>query len=148
MGRLRFLQYIPGKRYNYGIKLFKLCVTGCYTSVIKHYDGKQTTGANISVSTKVVMVLMKPLLDHGRTLVSNNYYTNVSLAYELIQNKIHLAGTLHVNRKHNLPPVIRSRLKKGELKALHTNSKVIVGKWKDQREFLILTTKIVPQIVD
>lgn len=38
-GRVVFRQYIPNKRYRYGIKLFKLCAFGGYTCKIKVYAG-------------------------------------------------------------------------------------------------------------
>ena len=39
-GRIVFKQYVPSKRHKYGIKLFKLCSHGGYTSKLKVYAGK------------------------------------------------------------------------------------------------------------
>lgn len=38
-GRVVFRQYIPNKRYRYGIKLFKICAIGGYTCKLKVYAG-------------------------------------------------------------------------------------------------------------
>lgn len=145
-GRLSFLQYIPGKRHKYGIKLFKLCVTEGYTYSIKIYGGKEQPTSK-SLASKVVLELMQPLLNTGRTLFTDNFYTSVELAHELNQNKTHLIGTLRSNRKYNPKAVVDAKLKKGEMKVLQSDSKVVVGKWKDKRDVLFLTTKEVPKMV-
>lgn len=74
-GRLSFRQYIPGKMHKYSIKLFKLCMKGGHTWHIKIYGGKEKEPGK-QVATSVVLELMKPILGAGRTLYSDNYYTN------------------------------------------------------------------------
>ncbi|XP_022907013.1 piggyBac transposable element-derived protein 4-like [Onthophagus taurus] len=148
-GRLSFLQYIPGKRHKYGVKLFKLCVDGGYTYSVKIYGG----GGGIKTSdkplaTRVVMELMEPLLNTGRTLYTDNFYTSVGLAHELNDNQTHLVGTLRQNRKLNPKAVTSAKLKKGEIKMQQSNTKVVVAKWKDKRDVLFLTTRAVPEMVE
>lgn len=146
-GRLSFLQYIPGKRHKYGIKIFKLCGKGGYTYNIKIYGGKETRPTNQPVASQVVMELIEPLLHTGRTLVTDNYYTSVTLAHQLNDNNIHLIGTLRRNRKFNPKPIFDTKLKRGEMLALESNTKVIVGKWSDKRDVAFLTTKSAPEMV-
>lgn len=148
-GRLSFLQYIPGKRHKYGVKLFKLCVDEGYTYSIKIYGG----GGGVQTSdkplaTRVVMELMEPLLNSGRTLYTDNFYTSVGLAHELNNNQTHLVGTLRQNRKLNPKAVTSAKLKRGEVKMQKSNTKVIVGKWKDKRDVLFLTTRAIPEMVE
>ncbi|KAK9731676.1 Transposase IS4 [Popillia japonica] len=117
-GRLSFLQYVPGKRHKYGVKLFKLCVDGGYTYSIKIYGG----GGSVKTSdkplaTRVVMELMERLLNTGRTVYTDNFYTSVGLAHELNNFQTHLVGTLRQNRKLN-PKV----LKRGEMKIQKSNT--------------------------
>lgn len=148
-GRLSFLQYIPGKRHKYGVKLFKLCVDGGYTYAVKIYGGGD--GAQKSdkpLASRVVMELMEPLLNTGRTLYTDNFYTSVSLAHELNNKRTHLVGTLRQNRKLNPKGVTSAKLKKGEMKMQKSYTKVIVGKWKDKRDVLFLTTRAVPEMVE
>lgn len=147
-GRLSFLQYIPGKRHKYGIKLFKLCVDGGYTYSIKIYGGRGVQISDKPLATRVVMELMEPLLNTGRTLFTDNFYTSVGLAHELNNSQTHLVGTLRQNRKLNPKEVLNAKLKRGEMKMQKSNTKVIVGKWKDKRDVLFLTTKAVPQMVE
>jgi hypothetical protein len=147
-GRLSFRQYIPGKRHKYGVKLFKLCGEKGYTHNLKIYSGKEQTPTEKPVATKVVLELMQPLLDSGRVLCTDNFYTSVSLAHELLARNTHLIGTLRKNRKFNPRPVIDAKLRKGGMIAKESSTKVIVGKWKDKRDVLFLTTESVPELVE
>lgn len=63
------------------------------------------------------MSLMESLLDTGRTLFIDIYYTSVGLAHEQLQRKTHLVGTLRQNRKLNPRDVVSKVLKKGEMVA-------------------------------
>lgn len=60
---------------------FKLCGQGGYTFNAKLYAGKQIRPTHQPVASQVVMELMQPILKTGRTLVTDNYYTSVSLAH-------------------------------------------------------------------
>lgn len=139
-GRLKFKQYISNKRHKFGIKMFKLCLEGGYTYNFSIYCGKEYDGQQ-SVPSKVVINLMNNLLDSGRTLCTDNYYTSVSLAHELLNRKTHLIGTLRSNRKFNPAQVIEKKLKKGEQIAAESDTGVVVQKWKDKRDVLVLSTK-------
>lgn len=147
-GRLSFLQYIPGKRHKYGVKIFKLCSEGGYTYNTKIYAGKQVRPTDQPVATQVVMELMQPILNTGTTLVTDNYYTSVSLAHQLNDNQTHLIGTLRQNRKYNPKRVFDKKLTRGEMTAQQSNTKVIVGKWLDKRDVAFLTTKSCPEITE
>lgn len=78
-GRIIFRQYIPNKRHRYGIKLFKLCCDGGYTYHTKIYAGKMSCPFG-SVAETVVLELIDGLLDQGRHLYVDNWYTSLSLA--------------------------------------------------------------------
>jgi hypothetical protein len=147
-GRVLFRQYIPGKRHKYGLKIFKLCLKGGYTWSLKLYGGKETNSGEIPISSKIVMELMQPLLGEGRTLHTDNYYTSVDLAHRLNEKQTHLVGTLRGRRKHNPDRVVKQKLRKGDMVAKESNTKVIVGKWKDKRDVIFLTTKSVPEMVE
>lgn len=139
-GRIHFRQYIPNKRHKYGIKVFKLCVSGGYTWAFKVYTGKEKV-ADMSVAEKVVTGLMEGLLDSGRTLYTDNWYTSVALSKTLIRRNTHLVGTLRANRKNNPRDVVMTKLKKGEKIARQNEDKTVVLKWKDKRDVMMLSTK-------
>lgn len=145
-GRLKFKQYISNKRHKFGIKLFKLCQEGGYTYNFKVYCGKESD-KNSSVPSKVVISLMDGLLNEGRTLCTDNYYTSVSLAHELLKKKTHLIGTLRSNRKLNPKSVVEKKLKKGESVAEESNTGVLVQKWRDKRDLLMLSTRYSDEMI-
>lgn len=145
-GRLKFRQFISNKRHRYGIKIFKLCTRDFYTSQYKVYSGKEATLGQ-SVSSKVVMELMEPYLDNGRVLCADNWYNSVDLAEKLIYRNTHLIGTLRANRKRNPSSVTKKKISKGETVARINNKGVIVLKWKDRREILMISTKHTNKII-
>lgn len=139
-GRLKFKQYIANKKHKFGIKIVKLCLKGGYTYNFTINCGKEYNVGE-SVPSAVVMKLMGNLLDCGRTLCTDNYYTSVSLAHSLRNRQTHLIGNLRSNRKFNPKNVIEKLLKKGEFIAEESNMGVTVEKWKDKRDVLMLSTK-------
>ncbi|KAJ8943022.1 hypothetical protein NQ318_008340 [Aromia moschata] len=70
-----------------------------------------------SASANVVMSLMDNLLDSGRLLYTDNYYTSVTLASKLLRHKTHLVGTLRSNRTYNPNQVTSKKLKEYEVLA-------------------------------
>jgi len=140
LGRLSFRQYISNKRHRYGVKIFKLCTRDCYTSKYKIYAGKEATMGD-SVSCKVVMELMEPYLDFGRTLYADNWYNSIDLAEKLLQRKTHLVGTLRSNRKRNPKDVTQKKLNRGEIFAKKSDREIMVLKWRDRRDVLMISTK-------
>lgn len=112
-GRLSFRQYLPNKRHPYGIKIFKVCTKRGFTWDFKVYIGRDDTRTS-SVANSVVLELCSPLLDQGRILYCDNWYTSVSLATNLLAHQTHTVGTLRSNRSHNSRIVKNARLRKGE----------------------------------
>jgi hypothetical protein len=50
-GRLYFEQYIPGKRFKYGVKMYKLCAEGGYTWSVKVYCGREHEVTDVTLTT-------------------------------------------------------------------------------------------------
>ncbi|CAH1965776.1 unnamed protein product [Acanthoscelides obtectus] len=145
-GRLRFRQYIKNKKNKFGIKLYKLCTTGRYTFNLKIYCGLDNSGGG-NASSNVVMSLMSELLDTGRILYTDNYYTSVSLATQLLQRKTHLVGAVRSNRKGNPKEVLNKKLKKHEVMGQESGTGIVMLKWKDTRDVLLLTTVHTDEII-
>lgn len=80
-GCLSFKQYIKNKRHKFGIKLFKLYVNKGYTYNLSVYCGNEKVEGQ-SGASGVVFALIKNLLDQGRTLYTDNYYTRSCLSRE------------------------------------------------------------------
>jgi hypothetical protein len=93
------------------------------------------------------MGLSRSYLNSGRTLVTDNYYTSLPLAYELLKNNTHLIGTLRSNRVE-LPEVMKAKLKKGQITGKENNDGIVVAKWHDKRDVFMMSTKHIIDLVD
>ncbi|XP_068095881.1 piggyBac transposable element-derived protein 4-like [Hyperolius riggenbachi] len=145
-GRLGIKQYIPTKRARYGVKLYKLCESSTgYTYSFRIYEGKdrllQPEGcpAYMGTNGKIVVGLISPLLNKGYHLYLDNFYTSVPLFKFLFDAQTVACGTLRANRKGLPEEVVHKKLKKGEMCSLRS-SELLVMKYKDKRDVLMLTT--------
>ncbi|CAG5041429.1 unnamed protein product [Parnassius apollo] len=139
-GRIIFRQYNKSKRHKYGMKLFKLCTLPGYTCKLELYAGKNNELVN-TTPTRVIMSICKHILGCGHTLVTDNWYTSLELANELLDKDTHLVGTLRKNRRGLPKAVVDSKLKPGEVIAMENERGICVLKWKDKRDVLMLSTK-------
>ncbi|CAG4955706.1 unnamed protein product [Parnassius apollo] len=139
-GRVTFRQYNKSKRHKYGIKLFKVCTNPGYTLKIQVYSGKNIDIEN-NTPTKIVLSLCDELLNKGHTIATDNWYTSLELAYELLKNDTHFLGTVRKNRKYLPMKVVETNLKRGEFVAQENDFGITVLKWKDKRDVLMLSTK-------
>ncbi|XP_008188519.1 piggyBac transposable element-derived protein 4-like [Acyrthosiphon pisum] len=138
-GRLLFRQYIPGKAHKYGVKLFKLCGTNGYTYNVQVYGGKSQVDGK-GLGCRVVLDLSRRYLNMGRTMVTDNFYTSITLANELLSYDTHLVGTLRSNRV-KLPEITKKKLSPGEIIGKENSDGIIVAKWRDKRDVTMLSTK-------
>ncbi|KAG5868230.1 hypothetical protein JTB14_014176 [Gonioctena quinquepunctata] len=141
-GRLKFRQYIPTKSHKYGAKLFKLCSPSGYTWKCQIYTGRteEQRPAGLGIGETVVLTLTEGLLNEGRTLYTDNFYTSCPLAKILLTKSTHLVGTLRRSRKHLPKDVKTKKLKKHEYIGQQTNDGMVVSKFKDARDVLMLST--------
>lgn len=144
-GRLVFRQYIPNKAHKYGIKLFKLCSNAGYTYSFQVYTGMSQTGEREkNLAQNVCLKLMEGLLNKGRTLYVDNFYTTHSLATELLTNKTHVVGTVRRHRKVFPKDVMNAKLKKGQMVSKQDSNGIVILKWKDKRDVYLMSTKHEP----
>lgn len=140
VGRLSFKQYIKNKHHRYGIKIFIPCIQNAYTIGFRIYGGGEAE-QGVEVSTKIVMEMSEEYLDFAHIIYTNNWYTSVNLVHKLLSRSTNLVRTLRSNRKHKSLEVIYKKLKKGETVAQKSNTGILVLKWKDKRDVLMLSTK-------
>lgn len=74
-------------------------------------------------------------------MCTDNWYTSLDLANQLIAKNTHLVGTLRANRKGNPKEVLEKKLKRGEFIGKENKSGITILKWKDKRDILVLSTK-------
>lgn len=145
-GRLSMRQYIKSKRHKYGVKLFKLCSGLGYTYNVKIYAGKED---DVRVTPEsIVDYLTSDVINEGRTLTIDNWYTSVSLAHKMLNQNTHVVGTIRKNRKGLPKEILNKKLKKGEICAKENEYGVTVINWKDQRNVFMLSTKHGPEMVE
>lgn len=141
-GRLKFRQYIKGKRHKFGIKLYVLCERNGLSLKLIVYAGSADPQFSGSQHTqKVVFGLLQEKLGVGHSLYMDNFYNSVKLANDLLENKTYVTGTLRANRKGNPAEVVAKKLNKGELVAQFNAEGICVIKWKDRREILAISTE-------
>jgi len=121
-GRCGFKSYIPSKPGKFGIKLWLLCdsKTGyCFNQII--YTGKKRKDdkPEKNLGVKVVLDILKTCVVNfkGRTLVTDNFFTSLSLAEELYSKKLTLVGTMKNSRKE-LPPQFTIKKKRDRYSSL------------------------------
>lgn len=141
-GRLSFKQFIKTKRHRFGIKLFVLCnVETDFILGFIIYTGSSTElvpcNKNLGVSGAVVKTLIKPYLNKGHNLYTDNWYNSSILSKYLLKNKTNSCGTVGKNRRGM--PELQNKLKIGETQS--KNTKYIQAlKWMDRREVFMLNT--------
>jgi hypothetical protein len=70
---------------------------------------------------KIVVKLVEPLVNLGYALWMDSHYNSTSLCSLLRDDRVSVAGTLHLNRKHVLQLVKSKKLTKGESVTVECN---------------------------
>ena len=138
-GRILFRQYNPQKSNKYGIKIYKLCTDSGYTWSYRIYSGEERQIPGLDKPGSVVISLCDELLNEGRLLFTDNWYTSIPLAKYLKQRRTDLCGTLRKNRRELPQQVIQQRVTRGQI-AAQQNDCITVLKWFDKREVHMLST--------
>ena len=143
-GNLSWIQYIPAKRNRFGIKFFELCESSTgYIWNFFVYAGNDTTYLekymDLPVTSRIVFLLMDPLLGKGYHLHTDNFYTSSTLADKLVDCETDTVGTVRVTRKDVPAKIKDTKLKKGEIVAAYRKKSVLL-KWKDKKDVYVLST--------
>ncbi|XP_050704248.1 piggyBac transposable element-derived protein 4-like [Eriocheir sinensis] len=141
-GNIGICQYIPSKRHRYGLKTFVMCdCKSGYVQDVLLYMGSKTelepAPADILKAGAVVCTLMKPYLNEGRILYTDNWYTSPSLCAYLGSVNTDSCGTVRRNRKH-LPPLPSAREADSKIYK-HANGMLLLS-WMDNKEVNVLST--------
>ena len=148
-GRLRFRQYIKSKRARFGVKLYVLCPSdkdwSGYSWNIDLYYGKDSyqiqdeSASHLSVSERIVVFMMKDLLNEGRHIITDNWYTSLRLAEYLDKKNTMLTGVVRYGRG---PPKEVQAMKLETHQAVFARKgNVLIVKWADKKDIVVLTTK-------
>jgi len=93
------------------------------------------------------MKLMDKRLDLGHKFYIDNFYNSVPLAKELLKQKTLVCGTLRRNQKFLPQAVLGAKPKKAEI-SRRRKERIVVTKWHDNRDVLMLSTFHTGQLAD
>ena len=98
-GRVSFKTYIPPKPGKYGIKIWVLAdAKNAYLCNAQIYTGKKSNTVEKNQGQRVVMDLMDPFLNKGRTVTTDNFFTTINLGRRLLTKCTALVGTVRKQR--------------------------------------------------
>lgn len=160
-GRVVFKVYNKDKPIKWGIKVFVLSESSTgYICAVEPYFGKVTTDRldrqDLGVTSRIVLHLVDKLRQsygniEGLHVFTDRWYTNMDLAKELQNWKIHLTGTIMLNRS-GLPDIVKPQrknakkkstkllLKKGDIKTFRKSERFCLSLWKDKNLVAMLST--------
>ena len=149
-GRLSWRQSILTKRARFGFK--KSSVNESDTGYLYRsylYTGKKFTdeleGDYKYVTTKIVLKLMPGLLDEGRTLFVDNWYSSYKLGKVMLSHMSDIVGTLLADCKDLHTEVNKKRKKlqklKGERVLFYNKiTNLMVTQWRDKKDVTLLSS--------
>ena len=98
-GRCPFKHYLPSKPDKYGIKFFWICGSSTfYPLTTKPFLGKQGNVPKRGLAQDVVFDLSTPFNNSGRNIITDDYFTDLFLEVNLLQNGFTLIGTVRKNK--------------------------------------------------
>ncbi|XP_047098395.1 piggyBac transposable element-derived protein 4-like [Schistocerca piceifrons] len=103
--RCVFVQYMPNKPANYGLKLYALCDSKTfYIFNFEVYCGRQNPGPYVASNQPMDIVkrLVEPIKGTHRNVTTDNYYSSYPVAQHLLENGLTFIGTLKKNKE--IPP--------------------------------------------
>jgi hypothetical protein len=142
--RFVYIQYMPNKRHSrFGIKKFQLCDSN--TSYVVHVDlyaGKDFPIEGYeSVGQQAVIELLRKcqLFGKGYHLYTDNFYTKLPLAKELLQKQVYLTGTIRKNSRDIPKTLIDSKLTEKQTIYMRKNEYLLVGYKEKKQENLSIS---------
>ncbi|VDD85673.1 unnamed protein product [Enterobius vermicularis] len=137
--RTRFQQNNLSNQNCHSIKILKLYSSSGYTFNIMVYAGNLNKGGDNEAGA-VVVNLMEGLLDSGRRLFADSWCATVPLAKKLLTRKTDLVGIVRKDRKGLPKKVSKKPMRRGCFLARQDPNGIMVLKWKDDQEVLVLST--------
>ena len=126
-------------RQKYGIKFLELCTHDGLVLTDEDYGGEGFQDPNNLGQTRVIVLkLIKPYLNKGYYVFTDNYYNSVQSTGYLSSKSSYIAGTLRKDRKSNPKELTARKLSKGQMN-FRSRRNITLCKWKDKRDILMIS---------
>ena len=133
-----FRVYISNKPAKYGIKIFMVCdADSLYCLHAIPYLGKgsmEDLPRGVNQGEFITMKLLEDLIDPGRVVCLDNWFTSLSLANHLLAKKIHLVGTIRSKPYLPTPSIVDLKLGLKESVAVHNHRDKVNVVYKKVKE--------------
>lgn len=106
-----------------------------------YYTGKDDSldTSEVGATHAIVLKLLEGLEGRGHHVYTDNYYSSPALFGDLQRLGFGACGTVRKNRR-GMPDEMKAKLKKGEVMSQQIDSSMLVLKWMDKREVMMLST--------
>ena len=147
-GRLVFQQYMKNERHKYGVKFFELRTDNRFMLKDQIHSGTNFTDTeSLEQTGSIVLHLMKPYLQKGHHLFTDNWYNSVSLTQHISKRSTYITDTFRDDWNQNPPQVIGKKLQKDEMVFMSFGD-ISVTKWKNKRDVCVISNADVPTTID
>ncbi|GFQ89294.1 piggyBac transposable element-derived protein 4 [Trichonephila clavata] len=145
-GRIHFKQYIPKKRKQWGLKMYKIADATGYTYDMRVYLGKdKKENLSTSATYNVVNAMTDCIKGKGHKVFMDSFFSSPELYRDLLkEKKINSCGTVRPNRKHFPKNLAPCKMKQGDLAVKFCNGMTAMC-WKDKRQVYMLTNMHSPR---
>lgn len=96
-GRCAFKVYMKSKPGRYGIKIWAAADKSGYVSNCQIYNGNINNRREVNQGQRVVLQMVEPFFNTGRGTTTDNFFTSLPLAKELMERKLSLTGTMRAS---------------------------------------------------
>ena len=136
-GRLNFRVYMKDKPHRWGVKLYEISESS--SGYVLDFEIYARNSGLSNRPVDVCLRLMRPYLQHGHCLYTDNYYTCPELTELLLEENTLSVGTVRANRVGMPRDLKNLPLNRGDLAYRRKNSYVAL-RWKDKKDVNLLTT--------
>ena len=145
-GRCLFRVYISNKPAKYGIKIFMVCDADtlyCLHAIPYLGKGSINLPRGVNQGEFITMKLVGQLMDPGRVVCCDNWFTSLPLAKRLLAKKMHLVGTIRPKPYLPVSSIVDLKLGLKESVAVFNHIdkvNVVYKKVKPSKHVAVLTT--------
>ena len=138
--RVGFIQYMPQKPKNFGIKIWVMAeaATG-YCLQFQVYTGKSDNVKEHGLSYRVVTDLLSSYLNKNHHVYFDNFFASIALLPDLSAKNTFCCGTIRQDRGRFPENLKKAKLQRGESVFISVNDLLAVH-WKDKRDVFLVST--------